>query len=105
MDIDGKQNKLVSFINCSHANSCIQLHKGKIYGCCISAYIKHFNKFFNKNLKVSDKDGIDIYKVKNINQVMEFLSKPYPFCRYCNAKNQVIGLKWKTSDRKIEEWI
>lgn len=45
----------------------------------------HFNKFFDKNIPLVDKDGIDIYKAKSMKEILEFLSKPIPFCGYCKV--------------------
>ncbi len=105
LDTKGTQNEKISFIKCSHANSCIQLKKGKIYTCCTAAYINHFNKYFKTNLCDDEYNGINIYKVNNIQEILEFIAHPIPLCKYCNVYKHLYGLKWKTSNKNIEEWI
>ena len=46
---------------------------------------------------------IDIYKVKSVEEIFEFLSRPIPFCRFCKRKDND-SVKWRVSSRKIEEW-
>ena len=95
----------VSFLNCWIANYCMFLSNGKLYTCTEPANIKHFNKFFGTNIPESEEDGIDIYKAKNIQEILEFLAKPIPFCAYCNACKMKYNMEWKQSEKKIEEWI
>jgi hypothetical protein len=57
------------------------------------------------DLQIDEKDYIDIYKIKSIDEVFEFLCKPIPFCRYCNTKEPVYGIDWAVSKKEITEWI
>ncbi|GHT86629.1 hypothetical protein FACS1894137_12480 [Spirochaetia bacterium] len=104
LDITGKQKASESFKTCDLANTCIQLVDGRLYPCSIVAYIKYFNKYFMKNLQVNNNDYIDIYKVKNLDEIFDFLSKPIPFCSYCNTK-KVSVVDWHISKKDINEWI
>ena len=104
-DLDGKQDPVESFLNCWPANKCVFLSNGKLFTCTEPANVRHFNKFFNKNLKLSQNDYIDIYKADNMAQILDFLSKPIPFCKYCNVKGRTFGHKWGISKKEIEEWI
>ena len=105
LDLEGKQDIRSNFLNCEDANNCIFLREGKLFTCVTPPNIHHFNKYFNKNIPVTNKDYIDIYKVKNINEILEFLAKPIPFCKYCNVNARKFDLKWKTTKRNIEEWV
>jgi hypothetical protein len=104
LDINGGQNSKSNYKICGAANGCIQLRHGKIYTCPVIAYIEYFNNFFGKNLEVTEKDYIDIYKVKSIDEIYSFLCKPMPFCRYCNIKKVVYGLGWAVSKKQVTEW-
>lgn len=56
-------------------------------------------------MQVIDSDFIDIYKAKDYTEILQFLAKPIPFCRYCNvAKWRSIG-EWKTSKKEIGEYL
>ncbi len=104
LDINGKQNAHDSFLRCSSANRCIALDNGKIYTCTTIPYVKYFNAHFGKELPLSEKDYMDIYNVKNINEILEFLSKPMPFCRFCNQKGIILDIGYGVSKKEISEW-
>jgi hypothetical protein len=103
-DLQGKQNYKVNFMMCGYANDCITLKSGKLYTCAMFPHIKHFNKQFGKNLEITERDYIDIYKAKNIDEIMEFLATPIPFCRYCNLSKVTYNHEWEVTRRKISEW-
>ncbi|GHT52577.1 hypothetical protein FACS1894106_1590 [Spirochaetia bacterium] len=105
LDLDGKQKHEQSAKLCYQLNQCIQLVDGKLYTCARIAYIKYFNSTFNQHLQVTDADYIDIYKAKTIDEIFDFLSKPMPFCRYCNIKKTLFGLKWEISKKEMSEWV
>jgi hypothetical protein len=104
-DIKGTQNIYESFSNCSKANTCIHLYDGKLYTCPTIPCIRFLNNYFNQEFKISENDYIDIYEVKDIGEVFDFLCKPVPFCRYCNISKIKTGLKWDVSKKDISEWL
>ena len=105
LDLKGKQDPRLNFLNCHHANNCIFLRYGKIYTCTIAPNIHHFNEYYKTNIPLTDRDGIDIYKANNLNDILQFVSNPIPFCRFCNVKNRSYGHKWGISTKDINEWI
>jgi MoaA/NifB/PqqE/SkfB family radical SAM enzyme len=105
LDLDGKQDAIYAAHHCYQLNQCIQLVDGKLYTCARIAYIKYFNDYFGKNIEVSERDYIDIYKAKNIDEIFDFLCSPVPFCRYCDIKHTIWDIGWSTSKKDISEWI
>ena len=83
---------------------CTTLRNGKIYLCPIVANIHIINKHFNTKFNVSEKDYIDIYKVKNIKEILKFLHKKIPFCRYCDFSKPSIAI-WTISKKELSEWV
>ncbi len=104
LDLEGRQDERESFLYCYHANSCVALKNGKIYTCTIAPNIDRFNCYFNKNLELTERDCIDIHKAKNMDEILNFISKPIPFCKYCKTKERTFGHEWKISKKAIEEW-
>jgi MoaA/NifB/PqqE/SkfB family radical SAM enzyme len=105
LDLSGKQDYRESFKLCKAENDCITLREGKLYVCDVIPKISLFNKFFHQNLVVTEKDCIDIYKAKNLDEILTFLYAPSPFCRYCKVKEMKSGLKWAPSKKALSEWI
>jgi MoaA/NifB/PqqE/SkfB family radical SAM enzyme len=103
IDINGGQNPVKSAALCP-ALDCFQLVEGKLYKCAPLAYVKFFNRYFDTDIKVTDDDYIDIYKAKNVDEILYKLRKPAPFCRYCKPDIPQY-VKWKTTKREISEWI
>jgi MoaA/NifB/PqqE/SkfB family radical SAM enzyme len=104
LDLDGRQDIRKSFKICFFANDCITLKGGRLSTCGLPSVIYNFNSYFDKNIEVSKKDLIDIYKVNTIDEIFDFLRKPIPFCRYCDWKNIQTRLPWRVSRREISEW-
>jgi len=105
LDLKGKQNKYMNFINCQEANHCTNVYKGKLYVCPIASNMRHFNKFFSKNIPITEKDYLDIYKIKSANEITKFCSKPTPICSYCKIKERTFDNDWSISKKNIEEWL
>jgi hypothetical protein len=105
LDINGKQNIVKNFRICYGANFCVNLENGKLATCPIPFVIKHFNKYFNQNIPVMMNDYIDIYKVKTVDEIFDYLRKPIPICAYCNLKGIIYGVKWFVSKKEITEWV
>ena len=105
LDLTGSQNMKKSFQECAISwGCCVTLREGRIYTCCIAAHIKFFNGYFNQNLAITDKDYVDIYKVNNKDEIIDFLEKPFPFCRYCNTSEMKFAQRWGITKKEITEW-
>ena len=104
LDLNGEQDMKESYSYCFRANQCTVLQNGKIYSCSLPPWINYFNDYFDKNLSVCDLDYIDIYKINGFEEILHFMSKPIPFCKYCNTKIMKYSNKWDISRKEISEW-
>jgi hypothetical protein len=104
LDLIGSQSMRGNFRRCFRANDCIFLQDGRLYTCAVVPCIKHFNAHFGTDLPNLPSDSIDIYSVSSLQSLMQFLSRPIPFCKYCNLKSIQTGLQWGLSKRNINEW-
>lgn len=105
LDLEGRQDREASFYNCNLANRCVTLSHGRLYPCCIPSNICYFNRRFEKDIKVSEKDGISIYEGYTSREIQEFLSMPIPFCKYCMVNKRTYDNKWEKSNMMISEWV
>jgi organic radical activating enzyme len=104
-DMHGRQNIHENIKLCLVANFCIFLKDGKLSTCCLPLVIKYFNNFFGEKMEATESDFIDIYNVKSIDEIFNFLCKPIPFCRYCKLREWEVGIEWGISKKEISEWI
>jgi len=106
LDISGSQNMKKSHRKCPISwGCCVTLRDGRLYTCCIVAHIKFFNDYFKQNLEVCADDYVDIYKVSGKGEIIDFLEKPFPFCRYCATSKTSFAQRWGHSQKNINEWI
>jgi MoaA/NifB/PqqE/SkfB family radical SAM enzyme len=103
VSLDGKGDVKSNWKYCMH-NYWTFLRNGRIYPCPFYANIRHFNRYFNRNLPLTDEDSIDIYKVNNLKEILRFLASPIPACRYCDISAYTYGNKWAVSKKHISEW-
>jgi MoaA/NifB/PqqE/SkfB family radical SAM enzyme len=101
----GDQDKYFNYEHCYQRWRCMSLKDGKLYPCTCIPNVYHFNKYFNKNIPVTDKDYIDIFKVQNVKEIEEFLNHEVPFCSYCNVRNRTNGKPWAVTKFELEEWF
>lgn len=101
-DLNGEQDPVETYNNCA-LKKCVAIEHGRIFTCCISAHAKYFNKYFNQNLELTDEDSIDIYKVRSFDEIMQKVSNPIPFCKYCKRVKWEYQ-NWEPSRREISEW-
>jgi hypothetical protein len=103
LDLSGSGNPHKNYKKCRLFLQCPELRDGKIAACQTILKMGYFNGYFQKGLKVSDDDTIDIHKAKTMDEILEFISIPVRFCRYCGVKMPAI--KWGLSKKEISEWI
>lgn len=104
LDLMGLQKGTKSFLHCPQSNSCVYLRHGRLYTCPIVPSVRHFNKYFEVNLKEVPEDSIDIYQAGSAQEILAFLARPIPFCRYCMPDKTRTGLPWRQTERAMEEW-
>ena len=104
INLAGNSNIRKNFASCIRANNCVYLSHGRMYTCSFAVTLRHFNKYFGKDIPITDSDTIDIYDEQITgDKILSRLAKPIPLCRYCNLKRRVID--WGISNREISEWV
>lgn len=104
LDFSGNQSSNLNFMKC-HLTGAISLREGRLYPCCIRPHLHIFNKHFPEHaLPDSEKDSIDIYAAKSAAEILDFLSRPIPFCRFCSVDKRSNTALWQHSKKDIKEW-
>ena len=107
LDLSGLRDYKMNFYKCYRANECIDLKHGRMFPCIIPAEIKAFNRYFHTELVCDDEDYVDIYSVKDAEELLTRLDRPIRFCRYCNRDDvKAYGaIPWELTKKQISEWI
>lgn len=104
-DMSGSQNSEENFKLCFWKARCIVLERGRLASCVIPFKAKFFQKYFKLNVfDTTDINSIDIYTARNIEEIVDFLNKPIPCCRFC-LPNKEEQIQWGISRKDIREWI
>lgn len=91
LDPLGRQDPVKNFLDCSCANVTPVLHKGKLYACPIAATAR----VMDMSIEAGEGDCIDIFDAYDMEEILDFLARPIPFCRYCKVADRVDGVAWK----------
>ena len=104
LDLTGRQNEITNYLGCFHANNCIVLREGKLYTCTTAAFADIFYKYFEIDFPFSESNSINIHSDTSAKEIMEFLSQPIPFCRYCYVYKRTYQHEWEVSKKDFSEW-
>lgn len=104
MDSQGLQDCGWNYCRCTAANSCIYLQHGRLYTCPTAPTAHYLNEAFGTQFHESPHDSIDIYQAKSAEEILEFLAKPIPFCRYCRQDIIIHDIPYGQSKRELSEW-
>ncbi|MDO4674674.1 radical SAM protein [Campylobacter sp.] len=105
LDPKGGNDNYHSFTHCSMANHCVQLKRGRLFTCTFPAHIEHYNKKYGESFEVSEFDSINIYEARDYKELLFFLAKPIPFCRYCSVSKWGPVGKWRPSKGDKFEYL
>lgn len=106
IDIRGDYDPDWNFYHCRGANDCLTLSHGRMYTCAPPAHAHHLKKYFDIDIALSERNGIDIYKAKSPEEIMEHMVHPIPFCRYCDYGNRGdYEDDWSVSEKDRYDWV
>jgi len=103
INLAGDSNPAAAFRACQDIFECPFLQNGRIFPCALPALIHIFNNFFGRSIPISTCDYIDIYDDINSSDILAFLNRPIPMCRWCLLHRPTF--EWGISEKKIDEWV
>ena len=109
LNTKGTFNIYKSYSLCPYTD-CPQLRGGRLYRCPASALIDIVNEEMEATsqigrFRLDAGDYLDIYQASRQEDVYEFLSRPIPFCQYCDMEHMDPLVTWSMSNRDIREWV
>ena len=103
-----KTNDYIKVYNkCGNKFKCAVIDNGILYPCQVIPSVKLFLNSHFKNLAINIKedDYLDIYKVKSMDDLLNYFKEPKDFCKYCNYKDEDSKKLWTLSKREAAEWF
>ncbi|MDR1952675.1 MAG: radical SAM protein [Elusimicrobiota bacterium] len=104
LDLSGSQDEKKSFKRCPMAICTAAMQNGQLATCSFVFNMRHFNRYFNQNIPVTNEDSIDIFKAKNMQEIVDFINSPIPLCKYCKSMGEEIVGPWRKTEKSITEW-
>lgn len=105
IDVNGKQDPATSYENCYMAHGiCAELRDGKLFTCTQGANLDIFGRYFFLDIKYDKEDYIDIFDDVNMSDIIGYLNRPAPMCRYCRTCEWNNEVEWSVSKKSISEW-
>ena len=98
--IDGEK----SFLEC-YLGKLSVLRNGRMYFCCIAAYVDLFNQYFGTRLPELKENSVNIYEMDSEEELIRHLMRKMPLCNYCKPSKGNTGIPWARSKREITEWV
>lgn len=99
--IDPTGSQINSYQQCGRVKLPYEFHmyKNKIYACPIASCMEHLN------LPSELEDFIDIYKLKNEQELEDLYFKPLQSCKYCIKDNKLSFIPWQKSQKNKNEYF
>ena len=104
LDLRGEQDYVRNFLSCRWSNNCITLSEGRLFSCRTPANIDIFNQYFGRDIRLTKDDYIDIYEANSKEEILNTLTTPMPFCRYCKMDSWTYDNEFRISSCDIGEW-
>ena len=82
--------------------NCLSLKESRLYSCRVTSNVHVLNEYFGTKFEITESDFLDIFKIKNKNEILEFIKNTHEFCKYCNFNSKI---KFSKSKKLSEEWI
>ena len=82
--------------------NCLSLKDSRLYSCRVTSNVHVLNEYFGTKFEITESDFLDIFKIKDKNEILEFIKNTHEFCKYCNFNSKI---KFSKSKKLSEEWI
>ena len=82
--------------------NCLSLKDSRLYSCRVTSNVHVLNEYFGTKFEITESDFLDIFKIKDKSEILEFIKNTHEFCKYCNFNSKI---KFSKSKKLSEEWI
>lgn len=104
LDPEGRCDRAKSFTSCPFGGRFLQLARGAIWPCQISAHGSTFAQRFGYNMHADADDCLPLDSIESADEIETFRRRSHPMCRYCN-NDALTVVPWMRSELAAEEWL
>ena len=104
LDPEGKCDPLRSFTSCPFGGCFMQLSRGAIWPCQVSALHGAFARRFGYEMRDEPEDSLALDAIGSADDIENFRRRPHPMCRYCDNDRLTVA-PWRRSELLAEEWL
>ena len=104
IDPTGSQDPVAAHNCCPFGGCNMQLARGRLWPCQVSAWHAPLNERFGLDMHDSPQDSLALEDISSTDQIDELRRTPHPMCRYCDNGRLAVA-EWGISRREAEEWV
>ncbi|MBR3225301.1 MAG: 4Fe-4S cluster-binding domain-containing protein [Atopobiaceae bacterium] len=104
IDPKGKCDQARSFLSCPFGGCYLQLTRGAIWPCQVSAHHGSLARRFGYNMHDSPADSLPLESIASTDDIETFRRMPHPMCRHCN-NDALTVVPWERSRLAATEWL
>ena len=104
LDPDGGCDPVRSFTSCPFGGRFLQLMRGAIWPCQVSAHHGAFSQRFGFDMHDTPDDALALGSIVSTDQIEDFRRRSHHMCRYCDNDALTVA-PWEQSKLEAEEWL
>ena len=104
LDPRGTCDQTQSFVSCPFGGSYLQLARGAIWPCQVSAHHGSFAQRFDYDMHDDPDDSLPLASIASTDDIETFRRRSHPMCRYCDNEALTVT-PWERSQLSAAEWL
>lgn len=105
IDASGSCDPERAFTACQLQSNCAIMRDGRMYACAHIAYADApADRFGLPQILPTPEDSIALAEARDGDEVIRFLTRPAPWCRFCEYEH-VEPFEWARTGRTADEWV
>ncbi len=104
LDPEGGCDRAQSFTSCPFGGCYLQLSRGAIWPCQVTALHGAFAQRFGYEMHDEPDDSLALDAIGSAEDIEDFRRRSHPMCRYCNNDALTVA-PWGQSELVAEEWL
>lgn len=104
LDPQGARDQTQSFLSCPFGGCYLQLARGAIWPCQVSAHHDSFARRFGYDMCDAPDDALPLASISSADDIETFRRRSHPMCRYCD-NDALTVVPWERSKLAAIEWL